>query len=172
MRIWFSLIASVILVASARAACEQVSPVPREEGKFALLIEGGGLGTEVHNRVWFGIERVGASVLWVAERDTDETNWCGETVNRQCKQTRRSGHDRINEKDCPALRQVVSSLPRVQASERGTTHAIVTDTPLVSLVTYRGPGPFMETERLAEYEGLLVNWWQSTEEVLKPCWRA
>src|SRR5579883_2115052 len=109
MRKGLCLMGFLVLAGSARAASEQVSPAPRQEGKFTVLIVGGGLGTEVNNRVWFGTEPVGASVLWVAVRDTDETNWCGETVDHRCKQTHKSSHDEINEKNCPALRKVVSS---------------------------------------------------------------
>jgi len=62
----------------------------------------------------------------------------------------------------------MSQLALVRSQERNASHPIVSDTPLLSLITYGAEG--MRAERLAEYVGPLANWWRKAQGRLASCW--
>jgi hypothetical protein len=76
--------------------------------------------------------------------------------------------DWIDGRRCGPLQSVLLQLEEVRAEERTAAHPDVSDTPLVSLLTFKEGE--LETQRLAEYVGPLAEWWQSAQEQLEPCW--
>lgn len=156
------------IMVNGRPGHADIVPLERPEGKFALLREGGGLGLYIDESVSFSIIRGGPSDRWEISRNTTETNWCGRKEAGRCVETRTPSYAFIDERTCPALKPVIARLAQVRAVERGAAHGIVTDTPLTSLITYGPRG--MQAERLSEYEGPLVDWWQSASGELKECW--
>jgi hypothetical protein len=139
---------------------------PQEQ--FSVVEDGGGLGLEFDNVTAFSAVHHGQTTIWFVERNTRESNWCGRKAEGRCISTSISSHDWIDGRSCPPLGQLVLQLPRIRAEERGAAHPRVSDTPLLSLVTFSDGG--MATERLSEYVGPLATWWWSFQEQLKPCW--
>lgn len=156
------------IMVNGRPGHTDIVPLERSDEKFALLREGGGLGFHIDESVSFSIIRGGPLDRWEVSRFTTETNWCGRKEAGRCVETRTSSSAFIDERSCAPLKRVIGRLAQVRAVERGASHSLVTDTPLTSLVTYGGQG--MHAERLSEYEGPLVDWWQSASKQLKECW--
>jgi hypothetical protein len=157
------------ITVNGQSAPEPPPPLERRDRKFELLLNGGGLGLNVDESVAFIAAHRPGSARWLVRREVSESNWCGQKVAGQCKKTTTSHHDWIDQKYCPALAPVIARLIHVQTVERRSSHHLVSDTPLVSLVTF-DHGGFMRSERISEYEGALAGWWQSAEKQLKPCW--
>jgi hypothetical protein len=138
------------------------------EQQFWLIESGGGLGVRVENTTVFLEVNRGAATTWSVQRDSTENNWCGRKENGHCIPTRTSSHEWINGRSCAPLSRVLMQLTTARTKERGSTHPLVTDTPLLSLIL-RERG-HLAAERLSEYTGPLVDWWQSAQEQLKACW--
>jgi hypothetical protein len=136
--------------------------------RFVLTENGGGLGVEVENTVVFSVLSARRTTIWLVERNSNKSNWCGRTGNGQCIATHTSSMEWIDGSRCASLRLVLLQLEKVRTEERASAHPWVSDTPLVSFLTFdQGQ---LETQRLAEYVGPLVDWWQSAQQQLKPCW--
>ena len=163
-----AVMTALLLVAPAYAQGNGSSVSFATGTSFVLTISGGGLGGDVEERVWFGQLPFGQSSRWVVRHEGEDSNSCGRLENHACIPTATKVRRFVDARFCPALSGVLQLLIKVRTVEGGSTHSIVTDVPLVSLVTYHGPT--METERLAEYTGPLVEWWQSAQEQLKSCW--
>lgn len=158
----------VLLVHPAVTSANSSSAILDSRQSLMLTIEGGGLGVTVDEEIWFEQLPFGRSSRWVIRRQGTDSNWCGRHENQTCAQTTNKIREYVDARFCPALFGVLRRLAKVRAAERGSVHSVVTDTPLVTLATFHGPT--METERLAEYTGPLVDWWQLAQEQLKSCW--
>lgn len=141
----------------------------RTQPRFSLLEEGGGLGIESHNSFSFSSYGQGSKPRWFAEAQNEESNWCGRQSAGKCEPTIIRSHRYIDGNECPALAREMDNLTLVRTRERNASHPIVSDTPLLSLVSYGGEG--MRSERLAEYVGPLATWWRNSQARLAPCWR-
>jgi hypothetical protein len=162
---WKALVSGVIAVISVGA----VQPVSRRPVlRLAVVEEGGGLGVDRHNFTLFSSSGQAANSHWFAERNGAESNWCGRRSNGECQSTTVKSHQYIDGDDCAALRNELTGLARVRLKERNASQPVVSDTPLLSLITYGGEG--MRTERVAEYVGPLANWWRQAELRLRTCW--
>ncbi len=154
-------------------AAPQIASSPpfnhRPAEQLAIIESGGGLGIDVQNTTIFSTMNRGGTITWFVERNSNESNWCGRTDNGKCVSTRKSSMDWIDSRECPPLRGVLAQLQTVRTKERGSAHPWVSDTPLLSLLTFKDRGQ-LATERLSEYMGPLVDWWRAAQEQLKPCW--
>ena len=153
---------------NGRPGYTDIVPLEHREGQFDLLRQGGGLGVFTDDTVSFAIMRGDHSARWLVSRYTTDTNWCGRREGNRCVQTRTHSHAWIDGRTCSALNGVIARLDKVRLAERGSSHDIISDTPLTSLVTWGAGG--MRAERLSEYEGPLVDWWQSSSKELQHCW--
>jgi hypothetical protein len=167
-----SMLAAAVLLTSASDGAAQNngrdSPTSPTHLRFELTNSGGGLGLNIDEDVAFFAVPQGSSTRWILERSFTEKNWCGRRSGGHCAQTQTSTHGWADELTCPAIAKVMKRFGRARAADRDSAHPLVTDTPLLSLVTIRNG--LMETDRLAEYEGPLVDWWALAEQQLKPCW--
>jgi len=154
-------------VAPSIVATQPLDHRPHEQ--FTLIESGGGLGVDVDNVTVFSVLNHGQTTTWFVERNSNESNSCGRTGSGQCIPTRTSSMDWIDGRRCAPLHQVLMQLEKVRTQERGSAHPWVSDTPLLSLLMFDERG-LLETERLSEYVGPLVDWWRSAQEQLKPCW--
>jgi hypothetical protein len=146
------------------------SPFNRHpEEQLAVIESGGGLGVDVQNTTVFSTMRQGRTLTWFAERNSNRSNWCGRTADRRCVSTRTSSMEWIDGRRCAPVRDVLMQLRMVRTEERGSAHPWVSDTPLLSLLTFKGQGQ-LATERLSEYAGPFVDWWRSAQKQLQPCW--
>jgi hypothetical protein len=161
--------AAVVIGALVAALPVDASPsYHNPKQRFVITERGGGLFVEVDNTVEFSLLDIGRATVWLVERNSTKSDWCGRTGKRQCVATHTSSMDWIDGRRCASLQQVLLQLETVRTTERGSAHPWVSDTPLVSLLTfYEGQ---LETQRLAEYVGPLVDWWKSAQEQLAPCW--
>lgn len=162
---WNAFVIGLLAVISV-SADQQVSKRPVL--RFALAEEGGGLGIDSHNFTSFSSIGMSANSHWFAERSGEESNWCGRRSNGECQSTTVKSHRYIDGKDCPALRNEMTGLATVRLTERNASQPVVSDTPLLSLITYGDES--MRTERLAEYVGPLANWWRQAQIRLATCW--
>lgn len=155
----------------AVVATSALAPAPvrhRPDQQFTLIESGGGLGADVENTTSFSTIYRSGTTRWLVERNSNASNWCGRTGNHECIPTHTSSMDWIDGRTCASLAPVLAQLAKVQVEERGSAHPRVSDTPLLSLLTFKHGQ--LATERLSEYVGPLVDWWQSAQEQLKPCW--
>lgn len=161
---------TAVVIGALVAPSIVVSPTfnNRPEQRFTLTENGGGLGGDVENTTVFSAIDHGDTTVWFVERNSNESNWCGRSGNGQCIRTRTSSMTWIDGRSCAPLRKVLKQLERVRTAERGSVHPWVSDTPLLSLLMFERRQ--LATERLAEFVGPLVDWWQSAQEQLKPCW--
>lgn len=136
--------------------------------RLVLTENGGGLGVEVDNTVVFSELDLGRTRIWLVERNSNKSDWCGRTGRRQCIATHTSSMDWIDGRRCGSLHPLLLQLEQVRAEERTAAHSDLSDTPLLSLLTFKDGQ--LETQRLAEYVGPLVGWWQSAQKQLAPCW--
>ena len=170
MRFWTFL--AIIELCFATPAIGQTAPQDNPTGpdhiRFYLIQSGGGLGEDLEESVVFASAGPGLAGPWSIDRSRTES-FClaKEDAQHPCRKT--SVNESIEGRTCPALQRVMAQLMRVRAAEQGSAHSWVTDTPLLSLVTMQG-GFMMATNRLSEYRGPLVDWWQSAQEQLKSCW--
>lgn len=165
LRMWIAAVLGAF-VAPPIAALPLFDRHPEE--RFTLIESGGGLGVEVDNSAVFSAITQGGTTIWLVERNSNESNSCGRSANGKCIPAQRSSMDWIDGRSCAALGDLVLQLRKVRMKERGSAHPWPSDTPLLSLLMFkRGQ---LATERLAEYEGPLVDWWRIAQEQLKPCW--
>jgi hypothetical protein len=136
--------------------------------RFFLIQSGGGLGVDLEDNATFYSAGPGLSGPWFLQRSRTETNCLRRRAPQNpCPKT--SISEEIDGGSCPALQRVMAELMPIRKRERGSAHSMPSDTPLLSLVTIQYG--LMGTDRLSEYEGPLVDWWQAAQEQLKSCWR-
>jgi len=168
MRICPVLAAACAEIAFAAPVLAQDNPRRPEHVRFNLVQSGGGLGVDLEENVIFYSAGPGLSGPWFVDRSRTETD-CLRRGSPQNPCPKTSVYEGIDGTACPALESVMIRLGPIRKAEQGSAHPLVTDTPLLSLVTFKNG--LIATERLSEYEGPLVDWWQSAQEQLKSCWK-
>lgn len=172
MRIWPVIASACAPILFASAATGQTAsrdnPTAPSHIRFYLIQSGGGLGYDLEENVVFYSAGPGLSGPWSIERSRTETD-CLERRGPENPCPKRNLDESIDGRTCPALQKIMSRLGQIRKLEQGSAHPLVTDTPLMSLVAVKGG--LIATDRLAEYRGPLVDWWQSAQEQLKPCWK-
>jgi hypothetical protein len=179
LRIHDRLCAAVLALSFAAAGTPSAAALARQAlhppAQFKLTQDGGGLGVYVKETVTFSFVRPGR--FWSVERRRTDSNWCGRKDGDRCSETRTSVHDWVTGRDCPVLARIMKELPQAQEADRvinrrqGREHKViaVNDTPLLTLEA-RATGTGKAASQ-SEWVGPLVDWWESAEQRLKPCWK-
>jgi hypothetical protein len=124
---WIAVLSGALAASSPIASPGAHHLTPR----FVVIESGGGLGVDVENTTVFSADGEEPG-LWFISRNSNESNWCGHAANDQCRPTKTSGDDWIEERRCPALHDIMNQLMTIRAAERFIAFAVIRHAALVT----------------------------------------